>query len=144
MPRPCSSCPPVPITPHCHDNVENGSFIDRVRDDYMLPAREPIVAKRNILRSRVKLSTIIGGQVCYDCVEPEFTKECEDTDPVYLETGLVICEEVSTVRTGFSLTELRDVNQCSATFNQTTFRRQSSVACLPELAPVLTIFEITC
>lgn len=143
MSRNCESCPPVPIGVYCHDEI-GGPFLPPISDENKLPARQPDIAPRNIIRSRVKLSTIIGGEVCYDCIESGATQECEDTNPVYLETGLVICEEISGQRTGYSLTELRDVNQCSSTFNQITFRRQSSVFCIPQVTPVLTIFEITC
>lgn len=133
----------MPVGSYCLDE-NGGPFLGHIPEEMKLPARQPDIVPRNIIRSRVKLSTIIGGEVCYDCVQPDVNQECEDTNPVYLETGLVVCEEISGERTGYSLTELRDVNQCSETFNQITFRRQSSVFCIPQVTPVLTIFEITC
>ena len=140
----CNSCGSYTPSEQCNSCQSGGSFITPIPDNKKLPSQEPVSKRKNVVKTKVKVSSIGKPDICYDCVEPESTQECEDTAPNYLETGSVICEQLSGVNTGFSLTQLRDANPCSETFNQTIFRRQSSVFCIPQVTPVLTIFDITC
>ena len=128
----------------CNQCESGGSFIRDIPENKRLPVRKPFVEKRNHIPSRVKMSTIIGDDLCIDCIQQDPVGECEDTSALWLETGTVICEQVGSTNTGFSLTELRDTNPCSETYNNTTFRRQSSVACLPQVDFTVFIYDITC
>ena len=129
---------------YCNSCGSGGSFIHPLPEDKKLPVRKPDIKKRNRVQTRIKMAKIVGDELCYDCISPELENDCSDLSPDWKETGSVICEQGATGNTGYSLTELRDVNPCSETYNNTTFRRQPSINCLPVVNLEVFLYDITC